>query len=134
MIFIPDDGKKDDKKDIKKDDKKKPKVCPTCGQTIGGKKEEKKDSADEHEHEQVDPRIDTILEFLKSEVSKKTDSDTSKWNIDELFGAYRVLGSIKKDNLLADPPKIKKKTDSKGNEIIIPEWAERVEGKAIGES
>lgn len=89
--------------------------------------EEKKDSVDETVKE-TDPRIDTIIEFLKSEVSKKTDSDTSKWNLDELFGAYRVLGSIKKDELLADPPKIK--TDSRN----IPEWAKRHEGKAIGEA
>ena len=120
MIFIPEDEKKDDKKD-KKDDKKKPKVCPTCGKPMT--EEKKTDSQQE-----PDPRIDTILEFLKSEVSKKTDSDTSKWNLDELFGAYRVIGSIKKDELLADAPKIK--TDSRN----IPEWAKRHEGKALGDA
>ena len=129
MIFIPEDEKKD-KKDDKKEEKKG-KICPHCGKDIS-KPPEKKDSIDEHIKE-TDPRIDTIIEFLKSEVSKKTDSDTSKWNLDELFGAYRVLGSIKKETLLSDPPKIKKKTDSEGNEIVIPEWAKRVEGKAIGE-
>ncbi|MCP4552329.1 MAG: hypothetical protein GY834_09875 [Bacteroidetes bacterium] len=66
---------------------------------------------DPEEDPKPNPAVSQVTEFLKSQVTAKTDSDVKDWNLDQLLGAFNAIQSIKKKVELPDAPKIK--VDSK---------------------